>query len=390
MSGPIIPPNKIPSAKSTRGVNSQKVAKETRVQNRMVRQVAAKQAMLEWAESGYNSLQIRKKFNPLEENVKKIIKPGKKEDAAEEQIAAITQADESAARFTKKNPELQKQELLSLLASLTEEDTAEDILQKVLEQYSDYSLADDALLFLLDATRGEMKTKVQKARDILNENFGREIAAGKNISTHARASAEAGLGKTSFLRDVYRDISGNPQEPIALFDNLSRSFNFNQLKEVLRFIFHSIGSDLVSKGPSIQKGELYKLLSDVKILQAIYGVYRFFLSRTSLISSLFAKNDLYLPAVLNFENLSKTFMQLLKERFFSSDKILLMTKQLGVSDEVIAQIIVLMQIRDAIRQVSPRLYKSEKQKQELLYSLIETLEELEEDEEEDEEDNDEK
>jgi type III secretion protein W len=56
--------------------------------------------------------------------------------------------------------------------------------------------------------------------------------------------------------------------------------------------------------------------------------------------------------------------------------------QLEPEEKVGALLIVISQWRDAIRNVSPRLYKSNKQRDDLLNAIIEALEELEEQEEE--------
>ena len=55
-----------------------------------------------------------------------------------------------------------------------------------------------------------------------------------------------------------------------------------------------------------------------------------------------------------------------------------MANQLGISDSVIAQAIVFSNYRDSIRYVSPRLFKNEKQRQDLLQALVECVSELDE------------
>jgi hypothetical protein len=79
-------------------------------------------------------------------------------------------------------------------------------------------------------------------------------------------------------------------------------------------------------------------------------------------------------------------MKFIQERYPSVDKALLLSQQLGIAGEVLAQLIIYLQFRDAMRQVAPRLFRDERQRQELLMCFMQTLEELEEElEEEDEE-----
>jgi type III secretion protein W len=246
-----------------------------------------------------------------------------------------------------------------------------------------------ALDFLLDTTKGKLRENVEIAKKIFYQNFEHEIAAYKNTLMLSQVFSKEGLAGPSSLRELYRDISGNPQDPYVLFDKLSQNFTYDHLRKVVRYLLHSLGADLTSKGPSIERGELYKLFGEVRTLQAILGIYLFFRSRMKLLRSLFSKNELTLPATLNFETISKAFVELLKEKFISLERLKLQSKSLDL-DEILEQIFIYTQMRDGIRNVSPRLYKTEKQKQELLRTIIEYLEDLDDQLEEEEEDKEKK
>ena len=103
-----------------------------------------------------------------------------------------------------------------------------------------------------------------------------------------------------------------------------------------------------------------------------------------LINSQFVRYELLIPATINFEILAKSFMKLLSERYVSPDKLFQLARILGISEDDMAQIIIFMQMRDAIRNTAPKLYKSIKHRQDILEAIIEALEELEEEEEENE------
>ncbi len=352
-----------------------------------MRQEEAQEDFDQWTKEGFDPVR-RNRFRRLEELRKE--QPKAKATKAEEpelpeKIEESTKLEDTAARFQRKNEELKAKTLRILLGRLIADDDPETILRKVLEIYSDHTLADEALDFVLELTTGKLRANSQKAKELLNERFGREVRAGRNIAEQARTFSKEGLGSPTALRDIYRDITGNPREPVTLFDELFSSFSYTKMKRAIDFLLHSLGADLKSKGPSISKPELQNLVDDARTLQAILGIYRFFESRTNLIFSQFHANQLMVPTNISFELLARQFINLLKERYISPDKVLQAAKNLGLLEEIIAQIIILTQMRDAIRNISPRLYRNDKHREDLLEAILEALEELEEEEEEEEE-----
>lgn len=379
--------DRVSKSQQAQRIARQQAMQRIKMERRTMQQIASKRAMRALQESGFNIVQMRRQFKPLEELkfTRKILSKSRFADEEVEVIQETKNVEDTASRFNKRNFELKIKTLLILRDLITDDDSVEDILRKVLEFYPDYTLADDALDFLLETTRGKLAQKVQQAKNYLNDHFKREIVAGRNINFQAQTFSKEGLGSPSALRDMYRDITGNPRSPHTLFDELSTKFSYDSMKVVIRFLLHSLGSDLKSKGPSITRPELTRLIEDTQILQAILGIFRFFISRQGLITSQFDHFGLILPKTLNFEILSKLFINLLKQRYITTEKILSLSRYLGISQELAAQIIIYSQMRDAIRQTSKRLYKSEKHRQEALSAFIETLEELEEKLEEEEE-----
>ena len=219
--------------------------------------------------------------------------------------------------------------------------------------------------------------------------YGREIQAGRNIGAQARAFSEKGLGSPTALRDLYREITGNPRSPHKLFEELVEKFKFSDMKNIIDFILHSLGSDMKAKGPSISKAELQRLFGEARNMQAILGVFRFFFGRMKMIKGQFDRFDLSMPSRINFEALARLLMKLIEERYPTPDKILKQAFTLGIAEELAAQVIIYTQYRDAMRHISPKLFKSERHRQEVLMALMETLSDLEdelnEDEDEDEE-----
>jgi type III secretion protein W len=293
-------------------------------------------------------------------------------------LAPADEIESSAERFARQNKEFNKEVLKLLLEKIKDCRTKEEIRSLVDQFYHDPTLADDALAFLIEATRGELQKATQEAREAHNLEFGREIAAGKHIQEEVFKAAAEKLGAPTTLRDLYRDITGNPREPVTLFLELSDRFTYQDMRKVLAFLFHSLGADLRSQGPSIDPGLLFRLLSETRSLQAILGVYQFFRSRMRLIKGLFARNGLEMPARLSFELLARQFVNLLQERYPTGEKVLVTAGRLGIEKWIIAKIIIFSQLRDAIREVAlHKLYRSIDHRNELYNALIEALESLE-------------
>lgn len=307
------------------------------------------------------------------------------EQPEEEKIESVESVDDTAARFQRNNPEMQSKTLAILRSLITEKDTPEEALAKIFSVYPDPALADEALDFLIETATSETLEILKTAKEILNRDYERQVKAGRNIGAQAREFAKEGLGSPTSLRDMYRDVTGNRREPLKLFDELTEKYPYGKLKSVITFLLHSLGSDLKSKGPSIDRGELIRLIEETRSLQGILGIFRFFQSRASLMERQFLSYGFQRPPQVNFETLSRLFIKMLAERYINPEKIIQTAKLLGISEEVAAQIIVYSQMHDAIRQVSPRYYRNPQHKNELTKAFVDTLEQLEEKKEEEEE-----
>jgi len=306
--------------------------------------------------------------------VQKMMESGEKAD----RLLPIQRIKDAADQFQKRNPELRANILALLRQQIKPGDSKEDILRKLAEFYADVSLADEALEFLLETTEGELALQVQEAKSDFNEAHAREITAGRNISTQAREAAEKGLGTPTSMRDMYRDITGNPRNSTTLFEELSKIYAFKDLKKVIDFLLHSLGTDMKAKGPSIARGMLHRLLSETRSLQAILGVYRFFRSRMHLVETLFSKNGLTMPSQVSFESIAKLFMEFAADRYPTGNKAMQLPSKLGLEKWVLAKIIVLSQMRDAVREVAlHQIYKSLQHRDDLYLALLEALEDLE-------------
>jgi type III secretion protein W len=375
---------------------AQRAAQAAAMNKYMINQEASREGFTEWAELDvFNPFAMARRFQDIETRTRR---KGREEELdkteKDKKIIEIRRLEAISQQYQQENEELQAAQLLLLKGRIKEGDTREEILKKVLASYPDFSLADEALDFLIETSEGELAQKIRQAKEDLNIRFGRETRAGRNIGPQARAFAQAGLDNASGLRDMYRDITGNPRDASTLFAELSTKYSFEKMKSVIEFLLQSLGNDLRSKGPSISRAELHRLMTDTRSMQAILGVYRFFKSRMRLIHSAFERALLMTPVRLNFELLARLFMKYLQDRYPSAEKVLQLAMQMGISEELVAQVIIYTQMRDAVRQVAPKLFKAEQHRQDVLMSFMEALEELdeqlEEGEEEDEEEKEDK
>lgn len=342
-------------------------------------QVSSKESFMDKLEQGnqYIASLVAKKMKRKARSLSERRTAGKGRKDTDE-LYHVEEAEFFAYTDTDLNPELEAKTLLIIKAHIQDDDSTDDVMRKVLEAYPDFSLADDALEYLEKITEDRRLEQVKQARMKLNELFEREIVAGKNISQEAREFAQAGLGSPTALRDLYRDITGNPRTPNKLFEELSMQFPFDKLKKVIKFLLNSLGRDLKSKGSSIPKALLFRLLTETRNLQAILAVYLFFKGRMNIVFRGFDKHDLYFPKQLSFEMMARLFMGLLDDRYPSAVKVIKLAKRMGVEDEIIGQIILFTQFRDAVRNVAPKLYRNQQHKQELLNAYMDALEELDE------------
>ncbi len=330
--------------------------------------------------NAFNPMAMMRRFRPLDEFKEVHHEEHTEEDKKvekQEKIMEVEKVEESAARFQRNNYELQAKTLLILRSRITANDTADEVIQKVLQAYPDPALADEALDYLLETADPVTSTVIRLAKEQFGQRFDREIKAGRNMGAQAREFAKEGLGSPTSLRDMYRDITQTPREPLKLFDELSDKFPYDKLKTAIHFLLHSLGSDLRAKGPSISRPELIRLIDETRSLQGILGIYRFFQARMGLIQRQFISYDISFPSRLQFDILSKQFVKFLAERFMSPEKILQAARLLGISEEAIAQVIVFTQMRDALRQISPRYYRNPKHRDELQQAFLTALEELE-------------
>jgi type III secretion protein W len=350
-----------------------------------MQQTESEEDLQQWTDSvAFNPVAMSRRFRTLQEvkgreqELEEQERAQEEEQVEEQVVNKVEQVDTIAMRYQRTNNELRARTLVILRSRISARDTPEEVIAKVLAAYPDVALADEAFDFLLETSDGSTADVIRTAQEQFRARYEREIKAGRNMGMAAREFSKEGLGSPTALRDLYRDITANPREPIKLFDELSNRYPYHKLRTAIHFLLHSLGADLRAKGPSISRPELKLLIDDVRSLQSVLGVYRFFKERMSQMTRQFSLLGLSVPARLTFEALAKQLIRLLAERFLSPDKILLIAKELGVSEQWAAQEIVYVQMLDATKQISPQFYRNLKHREELKDAFLKVLDDLEE------------
>jgi type III secretion protein W len=324
-----------------------------------------------------NTLQIiRQNGKTLEERLKTKVNKSdhtQEADSSDESLVEVEMTTEISDYYENKNPEVKGKTLQSLKEQISKFDTTEDVLQKILEAYPDPVNADAACEYLLLVLPDELKEKIFNARKTLNERFARKLRAGQNIFGQSLEFADQ-LGPPSQLRQLYSELTETTPEPLDLFEELLKKFTFEKMKDAISFWLNALGADLNSKGSSIQKGELKKLIDETRTLQAILGVYSFFASKQQeLIVSLIRKKT-EATAEMNFKNLAKLFVKILQDKYPSPDKILFLKHDLKIENLLHAQETILNIMCSAIKKVSPKLYRNQKHQEEVTTCFLMALE----------------
>lgn len=367
-------------------VSSVKLANERAAKQQTMRQVASSLSMQEYAaDAAFTPTQMMRFSKKLEDRKVQIRVKGKEE--VNEEHLETHQVEDSVSEYHERNPELAKENLRKLFQEAQTKKLPEEVLKAAVELFDeDPALVDESLEFLEETGQGSVSDLARRARTRWHEQKGREALGGRNMGAQAREYSAKGLGTPGELRKMYADITGNPREASVLFEEFSTQFDFAQLQHVIGFMLHSVGADLKSKGSSISRGELYRLMTETRNMQAILWVYRFFQGRMSSVESSFNQNGLPMPEKVTFELLAKLFVRLLRERFPSMEKIFLLAEDLDLSEEELSQIIIFGEMKNAVRGVAPRLFRSPEHRKDVLLAFMEALEELEEQLEEKEDD----
>lgn len=224
----------------------------------------------------------------------------KSTEKKERLIEEAKSVDDAAEKMAKKHPDFESDVFEQLCNSLIAKDSSAAIKNKALKAYkNDPTLAEDALAYLEQVSDDNLKAKVKEARILLKEAQPREIKAGRNIQgpvTNFGKDHKEVKQSPNALRTLYRAVTGKPWTPNELYAQLFKNFPFEHLVFIFGFLFDALGAELrLTADASIPKPQLRKRVKDIKNVQAIFGVYRFFKGSLRSIKASFKKYHILLP-----------------------------------------------------------------------------------------------
>lgn len=339
-------------------------------------QIAVEEEFTDWGDTiAFNPMAARKKSKELKKRLS--VNKGKKSEKSSKPADNIK---EKAAVFSKNHSETDNETLERIAESIKDDDSPEEIIEKVTKHYKDPYIANQALVFLKDVYSDDKEklVNIEKAETDYASLHKSAISAGSNINKDVAHFSDEGVATKPELREIYQDFVGTPRSPQQLFQELRQKYEIKKLASVLKFMLHSLGSDIKSKGPSIGRPLLERLFSEIKSLQTVLGVFSFFYSRMDSLKDDFTRSEIAFPKNIGYTDLADTFIACVAEKYPSTTKVLRHLTSLPFSQTTVSKLLICITLREAIRGVPPRLFRSDHHKNNTLMTFLEVINELEE------------
>lgn len=222
------------------------------------------------------------------------------------------------------NKELTAKGLMNLRAYMKAHpedfDNKDKILKSLLQVYKDPSLVDQIMEFLEKALGGTLGTDVSEAKRDLNNQYGSEITAARNIKNAVDIVVrETGVEPMS-LRELYYDITKNPRDALTLIEDLLVKY-FKNFPKIMGALLHFLGADSKAEASSIDHAKLYDLMSEVRKAQAGIQVMRLAKLDMQRLEGLLARSNIKIPPNLSVNAMALLFVLLAKERYPSASRV---------------------------------------------------------------------
>ena len=230
-----------------------------------------------------------------------------------------------------------------------------------------------AMLDLLEQMLGEGETElrdlIRQARAQLMSEKGAEIKAGINLAEEVNARA-ASPGEMQELRDLYRSEVIGFAKPQDCFRSLVANRGPGGLADAISFLIAGCGADLKSGSPSMEAAQLGRILTDLGCVQTLQTV----LERLTQLGLRMGK-QFGEPCFLNGEQLTGRVLDLTEEAFVAAGAIAHLVGDCGMQ-KLLAQMDFTRELTRLFRQLSPRLFAKEGDRQRLVDAAQEHLDGL--------------
>ena len=230
-----------------------------------------------------------------------------------------------------------------------------------------------AMLDLLEQMMGEgdaeLLALVRQAKAQLMSQKGADIKAGINLAEeiNARATTPEEMRE---LRDLYRSEVVGFTKPQDCFRSLIAARGAGGLKDAIAFLIAGCGRDLASADPSMEHAALGRILTDLQCVQVLQTVMEKLSQLGARMEAQFAE-----PCLLDGEQLTGRVVELTEQAFVTSVAIARLVGECGMA-KLLAQMDFTRELTRVFRQLSPRLFAKEGDRQRLVDAAQEHLDTL--------------
>ena len=248
-----------------------------------------------------------------------------------------------------------------------------DQLLKELARESTDSSHQFAMLDLLEQMLGEGETElldlVRRTRTQLMAEKGPDIKAGINLAEEVNARATT-PGEMQELRDLYRSEVVGFTKVQDCFRSLLAQRGPAGLADAISFLIAGCGKDLAAQSSSMDKAELGRILTDLQCVQVLQTVMDALSKLAARMGKQFAD-----PCLLNGQQLTGQVLELTERSFVPPEAIAHLLGECGMR-KLLAQMDFTRELTRLFRQLSPRLFAKEGDRQRLVDAAQEHLDGL--------------
>ena len=227
-----------------------------------------------------------------------------------------------------------------------------------------------AMLDILEQAFGvgeeELAALVRQAKAVLAEEKGPEIRAGINLAEEVNARA-ATPEQMQELRDMYRSEVVGFTSPQDCFRSLIATRGPGHLADAIAFLIAGCGKDLASSEPSLEAAALGRILTDLGCVQSLQTVLEDLTKLEARMGREFGEKCL-----LNGEQMTGRVVDLTEQAFVASSAVAAFAGECGLAG-LLARMDFARELTRLFRQLSPRLFAKEGDRQRLVDAAQEHL-----------------
>ena len=227
----------------------------------------------------------------------------------------------------------------------------------------------DLLEQMLDEGETALRDLVRQTRTQLMAEKGADIKAGINLAEEVNARAST-PGEMQELRDLYRSEVVGFTKVQDCFRALLAQRGPSGLADAIEFLIAGCGKDLAAQSPSLERAELGRILTDLQCVQVLQTVMDA-LSKLSLRMGVQFSD----PCLLNGQQLTGQVLELTERSFVPPEAIAHLLGECGMQ-KLLSQMDFTRELTRLFRQLSPRLFSKEGDRQRLVDAAQEHLDGL--------------